>query len=140
MHEPYNLTPADIMDLRGSCPIRGSSDGTHDRLGVPFIVAIPSDGTFALHAYGSPQAIHADPRVLGACLLAERLEPGYIARILSTEDPATLAALSPAERQRQRAQRAEETARAAAYRREQDEAASRRMSLIDASRVSLDDI
>lgn len=104
------LTPEIILTLRASVRHR-SSDGTNDRLGVPFMVAIPSEGTFSLHAYGTCVAVHADPRVLGALMLSERIEPGFIRWVLDSKDPPDLAGLNPLERARQRSALAAESAR-----------------------------
>ena len=135
----YSLTPTTILDLRASCPsLRNLGGGIN--MGVPYILYLPAEDTFCLHAYGSPQAKHADPAVLAECLRQERAEPGFIRRILSTAEPCDIASLDPAARAKHAAQRAQEAARAAAYRQEQDAAAKRRMSLLDASRLSLDDI
>lgn len=104
------LTPELVLTLRASVRHR-SSDGTNDRLGTPFMVAIPSEGTFALHAYGTCVAVHADPRVLGALMLSERIEPGFIRWVLDSKDPPDLAMLNPLERARQRSALAAESAR-----------------------------
>lgn len=136
------LTPAIIMDLRISLPTRGSADGTNDRLGVPFIIYIPSDDVFCLHAYGSGQAVHADPRVLAQMIRCERAEPGFIRRVLSPEEPCTIATLAPDARARYAATQAAERARLRQQAEDTDEArwAVRRASMIDPAKISLDDL
>jgi len=73
-------------------------------------------------------------------LRAERFEPGFIRRVLSSEEPCTVASLNPAERAQAHARTAQETARTMAYRQEQEAAQARRMTQLDASRFSLDDL
>lgn len=144
MSDPLNpfvppLTPPDVMDLRASCAsLRGLGGGVN--MNVPFILYLPADDLYCLHAYGSPQAKSANPAVLAACLRAERAEPGFIRRILDPSEPCTVATLSPDARARYASRVAEtaalqreaaETAREAAY---------RRAHVIDPARISLDDI
>jgi len=134
------LTPAVVMALRTSITTRGSSDGTNDRMGVPFIVYVPSDDAFVLHAYGSPQAMHRDPRVLGQMMRCERAEAGFIRRVLSAQEPCDIATLAPDARARYAATQAQERARIAQQRQEAEEAQRARARVFDASRISLDDI
>lgn len=136
------LTPAIIMDLRASISLRGSSDGTNDRLGVPFVLYIPSDDTFALHAYGSCQAMHQDPRVLAQMIRCERSEPGFIRRVLSANEPCDVATLGPDVRARYAATQAAERARLRQQAEETDEDRwrVRRASMIDPAKISLDDL
>jgi hypothetical protein len=118
--------------------VRGSVDGTNDRLGVPFIVYVPSDDAFCLHAYGSPQALHSDPRVLAQMIRCERAERGFIRRVLSPAEPCDIATLSPDRRARYAAHQAQERDRQRAAR---DLAESARVSLakhIDPAKLDLD--
>lgn len=132
------LTPAVVMDLRASISTRGSADGTNDRLGVPFIVYSPSEDAFILHAYGSAQALHRDPCILGQLIRCERAEAGFIRRILSAQEPCDVATLSPDARARYSAARADEAARL--HRQTQDfaEASRSRTRAIDPARIDLD--
>lgn len=134
------LTPAMVMDLRGSCAMRTSDDSTGDRMGVPFIVYIPSDDAFSLHAYGSPQAVHKDVRVLAQVIRCERAEAGFIRRILSPQEPCDVATLGPD----RRARYAHAQAAAVARRRQDTEdaldARHRFYANLDVTKLSLDDI
>lgn len=134
------LTPALIMDLRTSVAFRGSADGTNDRLGVPFLVYSPSEDAFVLHAYGSAQAMHQDPRVLGQMIRCERAEPGFIRRVLSAAEPCDVATLAPDERARYAATQSQERRRLAQQREEAEEATRRFASHLDPAKISLDDI
>lgn len=122
------LTIADVLDLRHNAhSLRHLGGGVN--LGVPYILLIPADDVFCLHAYGSPQTTHRDARVLAECLRQERAEPGFIRRMLDATDPPDLATLNPAERADRRKQQLafEASMRAAAQAREEAErtAASR---------------
>lgn len=122
------LSIADVLDLRlNAHSLRHLGGGVN--LGVPYILLIPADDVFCLHAYGSPQTTHKDARVLAECLRQERAEPGFIQRLLDGREPPDLATLNPAERMdRRRAQAAYEASmRAAAQARAEAErtAASR---------------
>lgn len=134
------LTPPLIMDLRTSISHRGSSDGTNDRMGVPFLVYSPSEDAFILHAYGSAQAMHADPRVLGQMIRCERAEAGFIRRVLSAQEPCDIATLSPDVRARYAATQAQERARLAQQRTDAEDALKARSRAIDPAKISLDDI
>jgi hypothetical protein len=136
----FPLTPAVVMDLRVSMSMRGSSDGTNDRIGVPFLVYSPSEDAFVLHAYGSPQAMHADPRVLAQVMRCERAEAGFIRRILSAQEPCDVATLSPDARARYAHTQAAEAARRRLLAQEAAETLSRRASHIDPAKLSLDDL
>jgi len=80
-------------------------------MGVPFILYLPADDAFCLHAYGAPQAVHKDPALLAELLRQERAEPGFIRRTLDAAEPPDLATLDPAARLRQRSALAAESAR-----------------------------
>ena len=133
------LTPADIMLLRASVSTR-SADGTNGSVGVPFIVYIPSDDAFALHAYGACQCVHEDPRLLAQMLRCERAEKGFIARVLSPLEPCTVAGLSPDERARFARHQANVREQQRASREAAEEAARRRANMIDPSCINLDNI
>jgi|SRR6185312_36390 len=133
------LTPADIMSLRTSAAtLRNLGGGVN--LGSPYILYLPADDAFCLHAYGSPQAKHADPRVLGAMLAGERAEPGYIRRVLSPLTDCDTASLAPDDRAARERHRASEAARVRAAEAERAEAARRRAHAIDVSKLDLEDL
>lgn len=92
----YELSPADIMDLRLAAKSRGFiHDGVN--VGYPFITYIMSDNTYALHSQGFTVAVHADAEVMAAMLRNERIEPGYIRRVTDPKVPIDEAAMSPEE-------------------------------------------
>jgi len=134
------LTPTHVAELRASVTRSLRSLGGGVDLGVPYILYLPADGLFCLHAYGSPQAKHASAAVLGACLVSERAEPGFIRRVLDTSldcelvlrDHDTRAAHIQAERDR-RDQSLAQSAEA-----EEARWAARRSALIDPRLVELD--
>lgn len=130
------LTPAMIADLRASIRTRTTTPPPTE----PYIVWGASDSTFYLHAGGRVMAAHPDPRVLGAMLVAERAERGFIATVLDSTHPVDEALLDPAGRKRALAERnaAENTRREAEAR----EAERRRnlMRNVDPSTVTLDDV
>lgn len=143
MSEPafYALTPTDIMALRLTCRgLRSLGGGVN--MGAPYILYVPASETFCLHAYGSPQATSLDLNVLGAMLRAERAEPGFIRRVLGSEEPCDVATLDPAARARHAAQQAAERARQRLEADDNDEArwAARRASMMDPAKISLDDL
>lgn len=127
MTDPYSLSAADVADLRAS--MRQRPVDSEDPSGVhriPYITYLPADDAWLLHAYGHLQAVSPRIDVLAACLRCERAERGFIARILDTSEDVRLASLQPdlaaAERRRQaeerlRAQRQQDTERAALERR-----------------------
>ena len=133
------LTPADVLTLRLSAKGLRAFGGGVD-LGTPYILWLPADALFCLHAYGAPQAKHADAGLLGLMLKNERVEPGYIRRVLSAAEPPDRASLNPsahaAEAARMDAERRRQAARAA----ETAAAASRRFASLDISRLTLDDL
>lgn len=146
-----SLTPADIALLRARMGRLGFVSTSGDwRSPAPFVVYSASDGEFYLHSQGSLVAIGPGPTIL-ACLVSERLEPGYCRRILDPAEPVDYAALSPA----QRADRDRQRAADAAWAREQDRLAgdadrerarlvananARGLSAIGIANLSLDDI
>lgn len=138
MEVPYALTPSDVLNLR--CSMRGPRppDGTHGSL-PPFIVWLPSDRTYALHHYGVTMAT-GPLHVLGACLRAERAETGFIRRVCESLEPPDLASLAPDERQRFQALAREEERKRTAYAAELATSAARRASLIDVSKINLEDL
>lgn len=134
-----SLTPAIVMDLRLSCPsLRNLGRGVN--MGVPYILWLPADEVFCLHAYGSPQAKHPDASILGLMLKNERAEPGFIRRVLSPAEPCDAASLNPHARALYIKRRAAERASAEAYRAEQAAALLRRASLLDPAKLTLDDL
>jgi hypothetical protein len=134
------LTPALVMDLRGSVSTRGSADGTYDRVGVPFVVYSPSEDAFVLHAYGSAQAMHKDPRVLAQVMRCERAEAGFIRRILSALEPCDVATLEPDVRARHAQHRAQEAARQRQQAEDLRAAQLARRRVEDPSKLSLNDL
>lgn len=132
------LTPANISDLRGS--IRTRVTDPSGPPAVPYIVWGEADDTFYLHAYGRTVAASKDPAILGALLVAERAERGFIATVLDSTHTVAEALLDPAGRKRalQLHNAAENTRRAA-----QAEADERRRNLVryvDPATVSIEDI
>lgn len=137
---PMNpLIPSVVMDLRLSCTSLRSLGGGAD-FGTPYILWLPADETFCLHAYGSPQAKHGDARVLGECMRRERAEPGFIRRILSASEPCTEAALAEDDKAALNERRAGEAHKQRIYREEQAALRARRANQIDVSRINLDDL
>lgn len=132
------LDPPTVMDLRTSISTRGSADGTFDRMGVPFIVYVPSEDAFVLHAYGSAQCLHSDPRVLAQVMRCERAEPGFIKRILNPQEPCDVATLGPDLRARYAAQRASDVARQRQQAEDLRDAQLARVRVIDPAKIDLD--
>lgn len=107
----YDLSPADIMDLRLAAKSRGFiSDGTNT--GFPFITFILSDNSYALHSQGFTVAVHSDPEVMSALLRNERIEAGYVRRVTDPKIPIDEAAMSPEEARELRLRRDSVNARA----------------------------
>jgi len=133
------LTPILIMTLRTSIPPRGHIGG-HDSVGVPYMIFAPAENAFILHLYGGPQAMHADPTVIGHLMRAERLEPGFVRRILSPLTDCETASLAPDDRSAREARRAAAAASARQLAAEADHARNRRAAVIDVSRLDLEDL
>ena len=137
----YQLTPADIADLRASLHSR-PHDATGDSLGFPFIVWGQAGREWYLHAYGRTMATSKRIEPLAACLIAERAEPGFIARVLDvswTVEEALLDADARREaRVRQMAARAAETL--AATDRENAREAARRVRPEHLTHLTLDSL
>ncbi len=133
------LTTEDVLTLRASCKGLRNLGGGVD-LGTPYILFLPADGVFCLHAYGSPQAKHASAALLGLMLQNERAEPGFIRRVLSAVEPPDLASLSPAAHRAETERRAAERRKREAYEAEQAATAARRASALDVSKLTLDDL
>ena len=104
----YELTPADVMDLRASVrwPL---ADPSVDGPQTPYItyaregrMALNAPGfseeAFALYVRGHIRAISTRPEVLGACLRCEYAEPGFIDRILNPAVDCETVTLNPDER------------------------------------------
>lgn len=102
---PYTLTPADIMDLRGSVRWR-LVDTSLDGPSTPFICYAREDrmaqnapgyhpDAFVLHTEGHIRAISSRIEVLAACLRCEWAEPGFVRRIMDPRTDCATAALSP---------------------------------------------
>ena len=158
MTEPYALTSADIVDLRGSVRWRL----TNATLGVPEHVAFIcyaredpmsqnapgySPGAFALHAYGHRQAVSDRLEVLAACLRCEASEPGFIRRIMNLSEDPNLMVLSPDLLAAQRSRRAFEAKRLREYAAEQSreeakaaEQARAKAKALDPAKTTLDDL
>lgn len=129
------------MDLRTSVPTRVRAlDTGLGTIGVPFILYLPADDAFALHAYGLMLATSPDPGVLAECLRQERAEPGFIRRILDPSHDAAVASLDPVSRRAHDAQRALEAHLQRVAAEERDAAATRRTSQIDVARLDLSDL
>lgn len=104
----YQLTSADIMDLRAS--VRWQLTSPYDGpAAAPFIIYAresPTSAnapayhpdTFALHTEGHLRALSDRLEVLGACLRAEWGEPGFVRRILNPAVDCHTASLNPEER------------------------------------------
>lgn len=127
---PYELTAADIMDLRVWRKSAGSlPDGLPLHMyDVAFMVVAPSDGTLCLHSQGKCVAAGLRAEVMCALLYMERLEPGYCASVCDPAITIEEALRTPAMRLEARRAAA---ARAAADREAQradDLRAARRMS------------
>lgn len=133
------LTPQIVLELRTSAKsLRGLGGGVNT--GFPYILYLPADDMFCLHHNGAPQCKHGDPRVLGHMLRCERVQPGWIASVLSAAEPPDLAALDPAAQAAQRAAYAREVRRQVDAAAAAQAAATRRLSAFDISRISLDDL
>lgn len=112
---PYTLTPADIMDLRGS--VRWQLASTLVSFEAPFICYAREDRmaqnapgwhpeAFVLHTEGHMRAISHRIEVLAACLRCEWAEPGFMRRILNPAEDCHLASLTPDEAAAERSRRA----------------------------------
>lgn len=135
------LTPTIILDLRLSIPSRVRClDTGLGTIGVPFILYLPADDAFALHAYGLMLAVSADPAPLAECLRQERAEPGFIRRILDPQTDVQEASLDPQGRLKLASQRRAHALATAAYDAEQTALAVRRTSLLDLSKINIDDL
>lgn len=109
-------------------------------MGVPYILWLPADETFCLHAYGSPQCKHPDAGVLGEMLKNERIEPGFIKRVLSAAEAPDIASLNPHAYRAAHAHHEAERRKIEAAQQAEREAAGRRLSAFEVSRISLDDL
>lgn len=90
------LTPSLVDELRSSIRWRINDGSVRPE---PHIIYGRSMETFILWTDGRPQCTHEDIGVLAYLLRAERAEPGFTARMLSTEfDPETMS-LEPVERE-----------------------------------------
>lgn len=136
MAEPYTLTAADIVELRSSLRTRPRS--LCGDIGAPYILYLPAERAYALHAYGFVQATSPRPDPLLACLRAERADPGFIGRCMSAQWDPTHACLDPdvAKDRHAAAQRLSAELRL----RSQDEAAERRRrgSIIQPDPLAID--
>lgn len=143
------LTPSIAQSLRDSLKRPQPSDGTFS-LGLgAFIIYRPRDAQglpqrlpWLLHAYGHPIAAAGAPEPLLACLEREATEPGFIARLCDSRIDIETALLD-SELFAQRMMRAAiESQQAAADIDAAADAAwrTRRVQLLDPTRVSLDDL
>ena len=113
---PYQLTPADVMDLRAS--IRWSlSDRSLGPPDIPFICFAREDrmaqnapgyapDAFVIHTEGHIRALSPRIEVLAACLRCEWAEPGFMRRIMNSNEDCHLASLNPDEAAAERSRRA----------------------------------
>lgn len=109
--QPYQLTPADIMDLRGSVRWQLATELTGNPAAVPVIRFDKVDRFFYLHSEGHVRCRHQRIEVLGACLRMEAAEPGWIKRALDSRETCFEALLDAETRAQARATRAAEEAR-----------------------------
>jgi len=137
MTNPYTLTIADVLTLRAS--IRWRTNVTLPD-SLPRIVYSASDDAYVLHHNGRIQAQHEDIGVLAALLRGERAEPGFIARVVQSHEPPDAATLAPDARRAQQARDNAEAAKRRLYASTEAADAKRRVSLLDASRLTLDDL
>lgn len=136
------LTPVDVSTLRASIRWRGTVGAN---VHTSQIVWIASDETFGLISDGRIMATSADVRILAACLIAERAEPGYIRRIIDSTEPPDVATLDPAARLAAKRRSDANAARIRELNRQSAEAARQRRigawrGEIDPTTVDLDDI
>lgn len=89
------LTPALVLELRASIRWRIADGSVRPE---PHLIYSPSMERYIMWCDGRPQCAHEDIAPLAYLLKAERAEPGFTARMLSTEfDPETTS-LEPVER------------------------------------------
>ncbi len=136
------LTPAELTLLRATVTPSLRSLGGGVNMGAPYILWLPADELFCLHAYGSPQCKSESAALLGEFLRRERGEPGFTRRALDPAlDPETALLPDAALQARQSAAAAAE-ARRRLDAAEADDASwrARRVTLIDPSALSLNDL
>lgn len=144
---PSTLTPSDIDHLRTN---RLPRDGGHHgaaSTGAPYILARPTlpgslDIRLTLYLNGDPVTWSPHPGLLGALLIGEVLEPGYIARVLDPMEDAELAAADPQLAAVRRARAASEAAKARLAAEALEAAQQRRRDAlrVDIPTLSLDDL
>lgn len=132
------LTPAQITDLRASIRYRGATVGK-DAESV-YVIYYPADAAFGLVVGSRLMAISADLEALASCLVAERAERGFIARVLDSAEPPDGASLDPAGRARANASRAADAARLRLQEDADADYARRRASHIDVAKLDLEDL
>lgn len=134
-HRP--LTPADVQSLRQSLRWRGT---VGDHAHTAQIVYLPADGHFALINDNRLMATSADLATLGACLIAERAESGFIRRILDPATDCETACLDPKARADTIAQRRADAARVRLLNEAAEADARRRRFQIDVTKLDLEDL
>ena len=144
--EPYTLTEADLMTLRLRMNRSGGliSDGVSGVLAqAPWVTYILSEHAYALHSGGFTVAITPSDDLACYLLRNERIEPGYVRRILDPSLPVDVALQPPEERRAWQAARNAEAATARLQRQEAEDAARRRrtqLKPLDASNLSIEDL
>lgn len=142
----YVLTAPDLMTLRHRMNHTNGfiSDGVTGVLAqAPWITFILSDHSYALHSGGFTVAVTPSDEIACWLLRNERIEPGYVRRILDPALPIDVALEPPEDR---RAWQAQQNANAASARaqRDADAAAAQRrrtqLQPLDASAMSIEDL
>lgn len=142
----YTLTAPDLMTLR-TCMNRSGgfiSDGVTGVLAqAPWVTFILTDNAYALHSGGFTVAITPSDEVACFLLRNERIEPGYVRRILDPALPIDIALEPPEDRRAWQAARNAEAATQRQQRAEAEDAARRRrtqLQPLDASGMSIEDL
>lgn len=144
--EPYTLTAPDLMDLRLRMNRTGGfiSDGVGGVLAqAPWVTYIMTDHAYALHSGGFTVAITPKDEVACWLLRNERIEPGFVRRILDPALPIDVALEPPEERRAYQRQQNANAATARAQAAEDDAEARRRrtqLKPLDASSLTIEDL
>lgn len=144
--EPYVLSEADLMTLRVRMNRSGGliSDGVTGVLAqAPWVTYILSEHAYALHSGGFTVAITPSDDLACYLLRNERIEPGYVRRILDPALPVDVALQPPEDRRAWQAARNAEAATARQQRAEAEEQARRRrtqLKPLDASDLTIEDL
>ena len=85
--QPYNLTPADLQDLRDSIKQGRMADGCGGAIPAPFVVYGPPDDHYYLPANGYVWARHRTPAIICAAMRMARTEGArWLARVFENRD------------------------------------------------------